>query len=415
MPLRPVRSGIVHSMTQSKNNIWLHRFTWLLALSTLFLVALGGVVTTKGVGMAVPDWPRTYGDHMFLFPPSKWMAGILFEHSHRLWASLVGLFCGIFALWTWWRGPSGRQRWIGLGAMVLVLGLLGVRHQPGLFIAIGLLSVGAIICAVLKATDASERLRWLGVIALSAVIIQGVLGGLRVILDQHGWGTEFGIFHAMLAQVFFVFVCSLVLVTSGWWQRANDRELSFESGARLKSLFAATTVLILAQIFFGATMRHQHQGLAVPDFPLAYGSIWPDTTPDAVALYNAQRLEAAGERPITAFHIVAHMLHRYVGVLAAVLIITCAIVARRSTGRGSIIRKLAGTWVLLALVQVTLGIFSIISQRKVDVTTAHVAVGALTLMLGWLAVMVTARMSVRQQAVASAGAAEMSPTRLKHA
>src|SRR6185503_8832994 len=78
-------------MVRPTNNVWLHRFACGLAFATLFLVALGGVVTTKGVGMAVPDWPTTYGEHMFLFPPSKWMAGIFDEHSHRLWASLVGL------------------------------------------------------------------------------------------------------------------------------------------------------------------------------------------------------------------------------------------------------------------------------------------------------------------------------------
>jgi len=78
-------------MVRSTNNVWLHRFACALAFATLLLVGLGGVVTTKGVGMAVPDWPTTYGDHMFFFPPSKWMAGIFDEHSHRLWASLVGM------------------------------------------------------------------------------------------------------------------------------------------------------------------------------------------------------------------------------------------------------------------------------------------------------------------------------------
>ena len=57
----------------------------------------------------------------------------------------------------------------------------------------------------------------------AAVIIQGVLGGLRVVLDVHGWGTEFGIFHALLAQIFFLLVCSLALITSNWWARANRR------------------------------------------------------------------------------------------------------------------------------------------------------------------------------------------------
>jgi cytochrome c oxidase assembly protein subunit 15 len=402
-------------MTRSTHNVWLHRFACVLALATLALVALGGVVTTKGVGMSVPDWPRTYGDHMFLFPPSKWMAGIFFEHSHRLWASLVGLFCGILAMWTWWHGTTGRKRWAGIGAMLLVLGLLGVRHQPGLFIAIGLLSVVAVVWAIVRAAATSDRARWLGIIALSAVIIQGVLGGLRVILDEHGWGTEFGIFHAMLAQVFFVFVCSLVLVTSNWWARNEKATLAAGVGSRLKFIFAAVTALIFVQILFGATMRHQHQGLAVPDFPLAYGKVWPATDAASVQFYNAHRMEAAGERPITAFHIAVHMLHRYTGVLAAFAIVGCAVAAWRRTTRGSVIRKAAAVWVALALFQVILGIFSILSQRKVDVTTAHVAVGALTLVVGWLSVLMVSRLTVRQDQTASVSMAQMSPGQLKHA
>src|SRR4051794_40396997 len=75
MPLRPKSQrhrSFSREMIRSTNNVWLHRFACALSVATLFLVALGGVVTTKGVGMAVPDWPTTYGENMFLFPPSKW-------------------------------------------------------------------------------------------------------------------------------------------------------------------------------------------------------------------------------------------------------------------------------------------------------------------------------------------------------
>lgn len=63
------------------------RFT---ALATLGLIGLGGLVTSHGAGMAVPDWPTTYGYNMFLFPVSQWVGGIFYEHTHRLWASVVG-------------------------------------------------------------------------------------------------------------------------------------------------------------------------------------------------------------------------------------------------------------------------------------------------------------------------------------
>src|ERR1041385_6637739 len=193
-------------MNRSTGNVWLHAFACALAVATLFLVALGGIVTTKGVGMAVPDWPTTYGEHMFLFPPSKWMAGIFDEHSHRLWATLVGLLTAVFAIWTWARGTTGQARCLGITAMIATLGLMGVR-TPTMFVVMALVALLVLIYAAVRAAGAANRLPWLGLIAFAGVIIQGVLGGLRVLLDEHGWGTEFGIFHALLAQLFFLLVC----------------------------------------------------------------------------------------------------------------------------------------------------------------------------------------------------------------
>ena len=143
-------------------------------------------------------------------------------------------------------------------------------------------------------------------IAFAAVIIQGVLGGMRVLLDEHGWGTELGIFHAVLAQLFFLLLCSIALLTSRWWTNFDVHELDSVAARSVRRLFVATTFLILVQLIFGATMRHQHAGLAVPDFPLAYGKVWPATDAASVQFYNAHRMEAAGEQPITAPHIVVH-------------------------------------------------------------------------------------------------------------
>ena len=88
-------------MARSIDNVWLHRFACALALATLFLVALGGVVTTKGVGMAVPDWPTTFGENMFLFPYSKWVGGVFDEHTHRLVAAWVGMLTPILPHRPW--------------------------------------------------------------------------------------------------------------------------------------------------------------------------------------------------------------------------------------------------------------------------------------------------------------------------
>ena len=203
-------------MTRSTNNVWLHRFACVLAVATLFLVALGGVVTTKGVGMAVPDWPTTYGENMFLFPPSKWIGGVFDEHTHRLVASLVGMLNIVLMVWLW---VKESRRW----------------------------------------------LRWLGVIALVAVVFQGVLGGMRVLFDEH-MGTEFGIFHAAFAQLFFLLVCSIAFFTSRWWVSGEARELTPVAALSVRRWFVATSFLILVQLIFGATMRHQHAGLHIHRF-----------------------------------------------------------------------------------------------------------------------------------------------------
>ena len=95
-------------MIRSTENRWLHRFAILTALATLFLICLGGLVTSKGVGMSVPDWPTTYGYSMFFFPFSKWVGGIFYEHSHRLVASMVGFLTVALAVWLWLQEP---RRW----------------------------------------------------------------------------------------------------------------------------------------------------------------------------------------------------------------------------------------------------------------------------------------------------------------
>src|SRR3954471_8850117 len=136
-------------MTPAGRSRALSRFVWLTAAATLFLICSGGMVTSKGVGLAVPDWPTTFGYNMFLCPVSQWVGGIFFEHTHRLIASTVGFMTIILAVWLW---RAETRRWM----------------------------------------------RILGLVSLGAVVLQGVLGGLRVTLLK----DEIGIFHACLAQAF---------------------------------------------------------------------------------------------------------------------------------------------------------------------------------------------------------------------
>src|SRR5438477_11916408 len=102
-------------------------FAWFTAFATLLLICSGGMVTSKGVGLAVPDWPTTLGYNMFLFPASEWIGGIFFEHTHRLIASTVGFLTIILAAWLWFADPRRRVRMLGIAAVggVILQGVLG--------------------------------------------------------------------------------------------------------------------------------------------------------------------------------------------------------------------------------------------------------------------------------------------------
>jgi cytochrome c oxidase assembly protein subunit 15 len=142
--------------------------------------------------------------------------------------------------------------------------------------------------------------------------------------------------------------------------------------------------LIFVQLIIAATIRHQHAGLAISDFPLAYGKIWPDTSADAVASYNAHRVSVTEESPITAFQIELQMAHRVVALAIFILVAACAWQACRRLGGKDSLAKLAIFWLALIFAQVALGAVTIWTNKAADVTTAHVMVGALSLVTGAL-------------------------------
>jgi cytochrome c oxidase assembly protein subunit 15 len=143
-----------------------------------------------------------------------------------------------------------------------------------------------------------------------------------------------------------------------------------------------STLLILGQLILGATMRHQHAGLAIPDFPLAYGTVLPDTSPEAVTLYNQRRLEITAVKPITAVQIWLQIGHRALalGILAAVAWSFAS--ARRTLGKTHPVSRLALAWLGLIGIQIMLGAWTIWSNKAADVATLHVLTGALSLVLG---------------------------------
>src|SRR5881394_2938550 len=115
-------------MARTADNPWLHRFACVTALATLALIGIGGLVTSKGVGMAVPDWPTTYGYNMFFFPFSKWVGGIFYEHSHRLVATVVGVL--VVGLTRWLGGKPSRLPLGVIGLAEIVAGLLLLQFGP---------------------------------------------------------------------------------------------------------------------------------------------------------------------------------------------------------------------------------------------------------------------------------------------
>lgn len=319
------------------HNPGLHRFAVFTAAATLFLICVGGIVTSKGAGLAVPDWPNTYGYNMFLFPISKWVGNIFYEHTHRLVASGVGLLTTILAIWLWLKEPREWVRWLGVGAFVLVL-------------------------------------------------LQGVLGGLRVTQLK----DELGVFHGTLAQLFFVLVSAIAFFTSSWWLRSEPAQRM-----GLRPVYAAIACLILLQLIIGATMRHQHAGLAIPDFPMAYGKWWPETDSAAVERYNGMRMEAVALNPITATGVILQMVHRVMAVVIAIAVLLVGWLTILKERWSSLNGKMAALWCVSILCQVGLGVATVLTNKSADIATAHVAVGAFSLALGVLLMLAASRRSVR--------------------
>src|SRR5256886_14622910 len=285
------------------------------------------MVTSKGVGLAVPDWPTTFGYNMFLFPISKWIGGVLFEHTHRLIASTVGVLTIVLAVWLW-------------------------------------------------RTEDRQRIKTLGLVAVAAVILQGILGGLRVTMLK----DEIGIFHACLAQAFLGLIVLIAIMPADFWRSFGNVDVDLTKFRAVKVIAVATTIAIYLQLALGATMRHQHKDLAILDFPTANGAWIPDTSAAALAKINVWR-DARALSDVDAFQIWLQMTHRFVAVLIGIAVIMFFVRVRRlrNSSRAPILSGSSILWVILFFLQFTLGAFTIWSNKAADVATTHVAVGAIML------------------------------------
>ena len=273
-----------------------HRFAVLTAAATYALLFLGGLVTSTGSGLAVPDWPLSFGQVM-----PEMVGGVLFEHGHRLAASTVGLLTLVLSVWT------------------------VVREQrPGV--------------------------RALGIVMLVAVILQGVLGGVTVLYKLP---LAVSVTHACLAQAFFCLTVVMAVVTGPAWGPPRARPI--ELAAPLPALAACTTALVFVQLALGALVRHTGAGLAIPDFPLAFGRIVPPFETPLISL---------------------HFAHRVGALVIATMTLTLASTVFRHPGADRGLRRLTALGVALLVAQIALGASIIWTRRSVVPTTTHLVVGA---------------------------------------
>jgi cytochrome c oxidase assembly protein subunit 15 len=189
-----------------------------LVCATFPLIWIGGLVTTYKAGMAVPDWPTTYGYNLFLYPWRTWFYGpwdLFVEHGHRLFAAGVGLLTIALVAVVWTKEPRG---WV----------------------------------------------RWLSVLALVAVIGQGALGGLRVIEDK----IQLARIHGCVGPAFFALAVALAVFTSRSWRTARPR---VDAAAPTMHAWALTTTLLAyVQLVLGSYLRHLPTGLSSNGFRLAF-------------------------------------------------------------------------------------------------------------------------------------------------
>lgn len=276
---------------------WRFRFTMLALATTTALLGWGAFVTSINAGMAVPDWPTSFNSYDPFNPWPEWwtITPVLAEHGHRLLGALVGLFTIVLAVWTW---RSDERRWmrrLGFGALVLV-------------------------------------------------ILQGTLGGLRVVFAS----LDLAVVHACVAQVFYALIAAMALFTSASWLRAESVPAAGRTADRLRVLTLSTAGVLYGQIILGALLRHPGTGID----PMLVG------------------------------------LHIAGATFSTVLIVWTFVFVRRRFADAGLLRRMAHLLIALVGLQVTLGFTAYFvtlddagmlqaSNLQVVVNTTHMVVGAM--------------------------------------
>ncbi len=310
----------------------LHRFAVLTGTTTILLIFVGGLVTSTGSGLAVPDWPTTYGRFMFAYPLSDMVGGIFYEHGHRLVASLVGLLTLTLAVWLWRAEP---RRWV-------------------------------------------RRLGWA---SLAAVIGQGTLGGITVL---YLLPTPISVFHATLAQTFLLMVLLLAYATSREFFGATDEPAPTSGDSQgIRRWITVAVGLIYIQLVLGAVMRHTGSGLAFLDFPLSGGYLVPTFDAGLLEAVNGQRL-ALELSAVTRGQLLINFAHRLGALAVSVAVVGTVFKAWRQTGFHPGLKRQSAALLAVLTVQVVLGAATVLTGRQALLASGHVMTGALLLGLSFL-------------------------------
>lgn len=318
-------------MSSTPYNRVLHWLAWLTLLSTFPLIFVGGQVTSYGAGLAVPDWPNSFGYNMFLLPWDYWkQGGVFLEHTHRLLGTVVGML-----------------------AIALVVVSFNRRFNG---------------------TPFQQRL---SIVILAAVIVQGILGGLRVI-----WiNLDLAVVHGVFAQMTICLIGLMVVISSRWWYRMGQQREPGGATA-LRRLAVISVILLFVQLILGAMVRHYQADLAIPDLPLAYGQLVPPVSEEGLAAANFSRLSEPALGKTTLGEIWLHFAHRVGAVLVSAALIATVILAWRRVRGGVTGLAVPAAWISILLVtQFTLGVLTVIYRVPPDLATFHVAVGATLLLI----------------------------------
>ncbi len=302
---------------------WLRLYSKIVCVLTGLLIFVGALVTSHDAGLSVPDWPTTYGQNMFTFPYEMWLGGIFYEHGHRLFAS-------------------------GIGFLILLLALFAYFYEPRAWV------------------------RNLSYLALGAVIIQGLLGGLTVLF---GLPDAISVSHAVLGQSLFVLTLTIA------WAQSKEYEhkpILTTSEQALSGLAIFTALTVFLELIVGAMMRHSASGLAVPDFPTMGAAYSPFIDETRLFLINEMR-RGLGLTNVSYYQVSIHLLHRGVAVLVTCSVFALYIKSVMLISPKSLVRAGARLLAMIVILQFTLGATTVLTQRHPLVASAHVFFGAVTL------------------------------------